>query len=160
MAAPVRKIVVSPKRRGDVLDQDSNAIMFWRRLNYKDFAAASTTGNLDLTGFPGGLVIEGAFLYLVTVFAGGSVSAATLSVGTTGSVADYVAATNVFTGATAPATLVGKTLVPGTFLNMTTPTSAGTIRVQLLTTTANTNALLSGKADLYVRLRAASIRNS
>ena len=160
MAAPVRKIIVSPKRRGDALDQDSHAIYFWRRLNYQDFAAAATTGNLDLTGFPGGLVVEGAFLYLVSVFAGGSVSAATLSVGTTSDAEKYVAATNVFTGATAPAAILGKTLVPGVFLNTTTPTGAGTIRVQMLTTTANTNALTSGKADLYVRLRAASIRNS
>lgn len=159
MAAPVRKIIVSPKRRGDALDQDSSAILFWRRLNVADFAAASTTGNLDLTGFPGGLTIEGAFLVNVVDWAGGGAASATLSVGTTGTADAYVAATSVFTGVGNVA-IVGKTIVPGTFLGgAATPLASGTVRVALVSS-VNTNLMTAGKADLYIRLRAVSARNS
>ncbi len=157
MAAPVRKIIVSPKRRGDMLDQDSNAIMFWRRVQIADFAAAGTTNNLDLTGFPGGLFIEGAFISRVVAFAGGGSATATLSLGTTGDVTKYIAASDVFTGSAG--IVVGKTLVPGTVLNTTTPTASATIRVQLVTD-VNSNLLTAGKADIYIRLRAASLRTA
>lgn len=157
MAAPVRKIIVSPKRRGDMLDQDDGSILFWRRVQYQDFAAGATTGNLDLTGFPGGLLVEGAFIFSVTNFTGGGAGSATLSAGSTGDAEKYVAATSVFSGS--PKAVVGKTIVPGTFLNTSTPTAAGTVRIALVAD-VNTNLLTAGKADIYIKLRAASIRNS
>ncbi len=158
MAAPVRKIIVNAKKRGDMLDQDGSAILFWRRLQIADFSAAGTTNNVDLTGFPGGLLVAGAFAYLVADFAGGGGATATISLGTTGDVTKYIAATDVFTGQ-APKAIVGKTIVPGTFLNTTTPTASGTIRATLVTD-INSNLFTTGKVDIYVQLRAASIRNS
>lgn len=132
--------------------------MLWtRRFSYLDFAAAATTGNKDVTGFPGGLAIEGAFFWLITNFTGGGAGSATLSAGTTGSATAYVAATSVFTGARKA--VVGVTIVPGTFLDATTPTGAGTIRFALVSD-VNTNLLTAGTVDVYVRLRAVSLRTS
>lgn len=157
MAAPVRKIIVSPKRLGDAMDQDSGAILFRRRVYVAEFAAAATTGNLDLTGFPGGMLIEGAFVFRITPFTGGGAGSATISVGSTGDAVKYVAATTVFTGS--GTSIVGLTQVPGTFINSTTPTAAGTVRIALVAD-VNTNLLTFGKADVYLRLRSASVRTS
>lgn len=132
--------------------------MLWtRRFHYADFAAAAATGNKDISGFPGGLVIEGAWAWLITNFTGGGAGSATLSIGTTGSPALYVAATSVFSGARKA--LVGLTLVPGTFLNPTTPTDSATVRFQLIAN-VNTNLLTAGAVDVYLRLRAVSLRVS
>lgn len=156
---PVRKIIVNRKRYVDMLTQDENSILFWKRVSFKDFAAASTTTNLDLTGFPGSLVVEGGFLSLVQVFAGGGAGSATLSMGTTVSATAYVTASNVFTGATNKI-YVGATIVPGTMLTAATDaTGPGTLRIQLVSN-VNTNLLTTGKADLYLRMRAVSIRTT
>jgi hypothetical protein len=159
MAAPVRKIII---------DQDATfpsrwktngaAFLFQQRIYFSNFNAATLTTNFDLTGFPGGVLIEGSFFLLNTEFSGGAAATATISAGTTASPAAYVVATNVFTGAgatpTAPLPIVGLTIVPGTFLNQTTPLAAGTIRIQLITTVGNTNVLTKGVIDYSARLRA------
>lgn len=154
---PNRPLVVSPRVRAVNWVQDQGTQLWTRRFSFKDFAAAATTGNKDVDGFPGGLTIEGAFFWLITNFTGGGAGSATLSAGTTGSAAAYVAATSVFTGARKA--VVGLTLVPGTFLNASTPTDSGTIRFALVSD-VNTNLLTAGAVDVYVRLRAASLRIS
>jgi len=159
-----RALIVSPKHLGDMLIQDGSALLFRKRISYRDFSAAATTVNLDVqqvdpwTRFPAGIIIEGAGIALVENFTGGAVSAATLSVGTTSSATAYVAATSVFTGAFK--TIVGAAIVPFTFLAGTGSPAVATVRVQLVTTTANADALTAGKADIYLRLRAASVRTS
>jgi len=122
---------------------------------------AATTGNIDLA-VPGGLLVEAVHMSLITAFSGGSVSAATLSVGTTGSPATYLAATNVFTGATAGgAVTIGSGAGLGNYAGgNSTPTAVGTIRIQLITTTANLSALTAGAADIFLRLRATTVRTS
>jgi hypothetical protein len=156
---PVRKIIVNRKRYMDMLTQDECAILFWKRVSYKDFSAASTTTNLDLTGFPGSLLVEGAFMSLVQVFAGGGASSATLSAGRTTAATAFIAAGSVFTGVTTKI-FTGATLTPGNMLTASTDaTGAGTLRIQLISD-VNTNLLTSGKADIYVRFRAASIRTA
>jgi hypothetical protein len=161
MAAPVRKIIVdvdaaTPWR----WKANGGTGLFTERVYFRDFAAAGLTGNLDLTGFPGALVIEGAWVMFNTNFTGGAVATCTMSVGTTATPTAYVAATTVFTGATVTAPIVnpGVTIVPGTFLNATTPLGAGTVRVQVVTTVGNTNALTAGVADIWLRLRAVAYR--
>jgi hypothetical protein len=156
---PVRKIIVNRKRYMDMLTQDESAILFWKRVSFKDFAAASTTTNLDLTGFPGSLLVEGGFISVVQLFSGGGAGSATLSVGTTVSATAFVTASNVFTGATNKI-YVGAAIAPGTMLTAATDaTGPGTLRIQLASN-VNTNLLTFGKADIYVRFRAASIRTS
>lgn len=160
--ARVSIVVVDRKRFDLPLEADANSIVFRKRVTYPDFAAAATTGNLDLSGFPGGLVLERCYMSLITAFSGGAVSACTLSAGTTSSAATYLGATNVFTGATAGgAVTVAAGAGLGSFLGANaTPTAKGTIRIQCLTTSANTNVLTAGKADLYFVLRAFSVRTS
>lgn len=162
--AQTHAVIVSPKTLGDNFIIDQGSLYFRKRVYFNDFSAAATTVNLDVqqpdpwTRFPAGLEIEGAGISLVTNFTGGAVSAATLSVGTTGSATAYVAATDVFTGAYK--TIKGATLVPFTMLAGTGAPAVSTVRVQLVTTTANANALTAGKADIYLKLRAVSIRNA
>ena len=160
-----RAVLINPKWQGDALQHDAGSLYFRKRIQFTDFSAAATTVNLDTqagqgvwTLFPEGLEIEGAGISLVTNFTGGAVSAATLSIGTTGSVAAYVAATSVFSGAYKK--VIGVALVPFTFLEGTGAPAVSTVRVQLITTTANANALTAGKADIYLKLRAVSVKTN
>ena len=152
-----RVLQVDWKRQNVSWAQDDSAMLWRRRLYFSDFAAAATTGNKDIASFPGGLLIEGAFFWLITNFTGGGAATATLSAGTTGSAAAYVAATDVFAGARKA--IVGLTLVPGTFLNASVPTDSATVRFALVAS-VNTNLLTTGSVDVYLRLRAASLEVS
>jgi hypothetical protein len=159
---------VNPKNYEDAPTADRWSILFRKRIYFTDFSAAATTVNLDTqtgqvwsTSFPAGLEILGAYFSLVTNFTGGAVATATLSAGTVASPAAYVAATSVFSGS--PKINVGLTQVPGTFLTgaATYPfVGNATVRLQLIVTGANASALTAGKADFYMRLQAASVRNT
>lgn len=163
MAQP-HALMVSPAYQGNSLFSDQGSLYFRKRVSFQDFSAAATTVNLDVqqpdpwTRFPAGLEIEGAGIALVTNFTGGAVSAATLSIGTTGAATAYVAATSVLTGAFK--TIVGATLVPFTRLEGTGAPAVSTVRVQLVTTSANANALTAGKADIFLKLRAVSLKTT
>lgn len=150
-------LVVDPRAPEPNWRQDGGSQIWQRRLYFSQFAAAATTGNVDIGGFPGGLMIEGAGAWLITNFAGGGSATATLSIGTTASAAAYFAATSVFSGARK--LMVGKTLVPATALNASTPTAAGTVRFQLITDT-NTNVLTTGAVDVFLWLRSLALRTS
>ena len=140
---------VDPRQIANRVLQDDVSKWMQFTLTYLAFDTAGTTVNYDLTGIPAGTIIEGAFIRNRVNWTGGGVGTATLSAGTTGSVAAYVAAVSVFAGA--PLTLPGTTLVPGTFVNATTPTAAGTIRIQLIVDT-NCNVLTTGAADIFLKL--------
>lgn len=158
-------LMVSPKQYGDNVYVDGGSIYVRKRVNFQDFSAAATTVNLDAqaaqaiwTAFPAGLEIEGAGISLVTNFLGGAVGTATLSIGTTGAPAAYLAATNVFSGAYK--TIPGVTQVPFTRLEGTGSPAVATVRVQLIVTGANANVLTQGKADIYLKLRGLSIKTT
>lgn len=157
---------VSPKELAHGLIEDGPSRIIRQRLSFAMFSAAATTVNLDVqladpwTKFPGGIIIKGAWFVCVENWTGGSVSAATLSAGTTASATAYIAAGSVFSG-TNPRAIVGATQVPGTYLGLAaTPLASGTVRVQLVTTTANANALTAGKTDFFMELQATSARSS
>jgi hypothetical protein len=160
MAAPVRKVIVDfDKSKAAKFVANGATGVFTQRVYFSNFFAAAVTGDLDLTGFPGGLIIVGAWFLLRTPFAGGAIATATISAGTTGSPALYVAAQDCFTTQaatpTAPIGIVGAAQVPGTFLGTTaTPLAASTIRIRLTTTVGNTNVATQGCADFYCALRA------
>jgi hypothetical protein len=153
--ALTRRIIVDGRRPEEKLLQNGADLWLQQRINWKDPLAqiASTTVNFDIAGFPAGTLILGAFIRNITNWTGGAISAATLSLGTTASPAAYVAAVTVF-AASAGKTLPGTTLVPGTFVNAATPLVGGTVRAQLLLTTANGNALLTGSADIFINVAA------
>ena len=154
MAAPVRKFGVNWPGRKEQWDQDRGAGCFVRRIYYTQFnTVAGTTANLDLTGFPGGSELIGCFFWLVSNFAGGAISACTLSVGSTGTADAYLSATTVITGAT-KAIGAHTAFTTGLFLGgIATPNAVSTVRVQLLLTSANATALTSGSGDLHLVIR-------
>jgi hypothetical protein len=165
MAAPVRQFPIDyDKAVAPRWEANNGSCVFTRRVYFSQFAAAALTGDLDMGGFgPGPIAVEGAWLILNTPFSGGAAATATMSAGTTGSPALYMAATDVFTTnaatPTAPKVNVGLTLVPGTMLaTAATPLATATIRLRLTTTVGNTNVLTAGVADFYVRLRPVTYR--
>lgn len=160
----IRSFVSSPKRYEQSWETDGGSLTTRISLSWLDFAVGATTANYDIGNIPGGFLIEDAWVVVRQNFTGGAVSAATMSVGSTGSPTIYVLATSVFSGApvyigqanaqkgaafTSPATA---------FVNTALPPAVGTVRVQLVTTTANANALTAGKADLFMRMLATSVR--
>lgn len=139
--------------------QGEGSKLWSRRYQYTDFATAGVAQTVDVTPFPGGAFIEGAFILLVRNFIGGGASTATFSAGTTGAATAYINAANVFTGAAANQVLAraGATLVPGTPLNATNPALAGTVRFTL-TADVNTSLLTQGILDVFLRLRFVAAR--
>jgi hypothetical protein len=164
MAAPTRQIIVDLDFTYPQRWKANGAAFIWtRRVYFRDFAAAAVTGDLDVVGFPGAVLVEGAYAMVNTPFTGGAAATATLSAGTTGSPALYMAAQDVFSTTaatpTAPKALVGLTLVPGTYLGTAaTPLATSTVRFRLTTTVGNTNVLTAGVADVFLRLRATAYR--
>lgn len=152
----VPALVIEPIKWGYRWRQNQETRLWTRRFYYSQFSAAAGSATLDLTNFPAGLAIEGAFCWIKAAFTGGAVSATAFSAGTTGSATAYINAVDVFTAASL--TKQGATLTPGTMLNMTTPNGAGTVRLTIATTTANTNALTAGAVDLFLRLRAVRLQ--
>jgi hypothetical protein len=143
------------------LNTDGESKIWRRRYTFKDFNAATTTTNFDLQ-FPGGVIIERGYISLITVFSGGAAATATFSLGTTGSPATYLAATNVFTGATAAGNVTVATAagLNNPLAGVATPTAVGTVRAQLITTVGNTNVLTQGVVDVYLTLRALSFKTT
>jgi hypothetical protein len=161
-----RFIIVTPKQYEGAgsFDADGSDSIVRVSLGYKDFATGATTVNYDLTNIPGGVILEDAWMVNRENWTGGAVATATISVGTTAAPTTYILAKSVFAGASvtlgAVAADKGALLAsPQTiFVNSATPWAVGTIRVQLVVTGANANALTAGKLDLFFELRAASVR--
>lgn len=65
-------------------------------LTFEDFAAAALTYDIELFTLPAGGVIHGVMIKHSEAFAGGSISAYTLSVGIVGSLTKYAGAFDVF----------------------------------------------------------------
>lgn len=162
MAAPVRLVVEDGRRigEGSRIVADSCARLWRRRFHYKDFSAAATTVNYDLT-WPPLVMFEGAFIWNIQNWTGGSVGTATLSVGTTGSPALWVAAASVFAvdRTILPGSTTFSTVSPGIFFASPAENAAGGVmRVQLILTGGNANTLTTGAADLYVKIRGVGLR--
>ena len=162
MAAPSRQMIVDLDMAFPARWKANGAAFVWtERIYFNNYNQASTTTNFDLLGFPGGVMIEGAWVLVNTNFTGGGAGSATFSAGTTGTPTLYVAATSVFATAgtkTVPVALVGAAQVPGTFLGTAaTPLASATVRTQLVVN-VNTNLLTAGVLDFYMRLRACTYR--
>lgn len=120
-------------------------------LNYSQFSAAATTATVDVFyASDGDYILAFGLVVPVVAFAGGAVSAATVSLGLSTALTGLVAAKNVFTGAS-----LGRA-------NATTAANLGTspiyvpkggkVQAQLTTTTANTNALTAGQVQISIGL--------
>lgn len=121
-----------------------------------DFTAAALTQTYNVGPAIGvNDVVDNAALRVVTAFAGGAVATATLSFGFTGTVAGFIAATNVFTGA-----VLGTTAGAGASLANAPGASfaaASQLVAVLTTTVANVNALTAGEAHIYFRRKRTSL---
>jgi hypothetical protein len=162
MGGNVQQCGVDPRRRAFRWRQDESSKLWTRRFQFATFATAGVAQTLDMTAFPGGALIEGAFLVLIQNFAGGGSATATFSAGTTGTPTAYINAADVFTGAAANAPIArpGATLVPGTFLQGTGNLDSGATVRFTLTVDVNTNLLTTGILDVYLRLRFVAIKPS
>ena len=111
---------------------------------YTAWSAASTTGTATLYTTRQAEVFWKVVMVRDTDFAGGAVSAATVSVGKSGSTTKYQAATDVFTGVSNGWTNAIHNITGG-------GEAAGTaITATLLTTGADTDALTAGKLTFYI----------
>lgn len=118
-----------------------------------DFTAAATTQSITLTTLSPGDVVEGLVLIEAPTFlSGGSVSAATASIGVTGTATQFTAAANVFTGGTAY-TVSGASVPPYV------ATSSIAMICAITTTTANISTLTAGELIIYAKINRKATRN-
>lgn len=150
--------IVDSLRYGFRWREGQEAKLWHRRFYVAQFSAAAVTKVIDVTTFPGGMLVEGGHATLIQNFAGGGASTCVLSAGTTGATTKYINAQNIFTGASAGVVvgILGATQVPGIFLNTSAPSGLGTVRFTV-TADVNTNLLTTGIIDIFLRLRACKI---
>jgi hypothetical protein len=160
----IRDMVVSGKQFEGPFSADGPDGFIRYTVGFNNFATAATTVNYDLPNFPAGALLEDAFFVNRQNWTGGAIASATMSIGTVASPTLYVLAKSVFGGA--PAALgvvnadkgVGITSPQTLFLNQATPwTAPTTVRVQLVTS-ANANTLTQGRCDIFLLMRAVSVR--
>jgi hypothetical protein len=109
---------------------------YWRKYTkvFTDFATAATTNSIDLFSLPAGAVILAVKLKHSVPFTGGALSAYTISVGITGTLAKYLAAQNVF-AAVSPtnyglgATIGGESHTASTPIKATATSTGGNLSV-------------------------------
>lgn len=140
----------------NLLPLDANALMpaaalpvstlKWTKYTvaYTALSTAATTNNITLFTLPAGGIIHGVKIKHSTSFTGGAISAYTLSVGITGTLAKYATAYDVFQ-ATA-----SNTFQLSNILGSEDHTSTTAIKVAATSTGANLNAATAGSADIWV----------
>jgi len=116
-------------------------------VDYTDFATASTTSaDYTVVSLGAGAVIEAVKLIVTTKFEGGSVSAATMSVGTTaGTPTEFLSADNVFA--------VTTTTAAGHFTTVTalTENAATPILAQVVCTGDDCDNMTAGAAEIHIK---------
>lgn len=139
------------------------ALGYWwiQRVRYSDYSDADTSQSLSLNvafphnAFPAAVfILPGAYIDLIEVFAGGSVSAATMILGDTNDDNGLLTSSNVFTGAT-----LGRTVTPTAAEYPDTLYESQYVPLlQLDTTTDNIDTLTSGIVDVYIPFMLAPTR--
>lgn len=113
---------------------------------YTSLSTAGLTNDIEVFSLPAGWAVHGATLKHSTPFTGGTIATYTTSVGPTGALAKYVAASDVLQAA--GATVSGVSLLT-TFVveNWSSTTS---IRLAAISTVGNLNAATAGSVDVYL----------
>lgn len=123
---------------------DTLPAWFRVRIDSTAFKAVATTENIALFSLPASGLVHAVAIVPRVAFSGGGVTAYTLSVGITGTLAKYAAAFNVFQ---APgATVFQLTTTQG----MESVTALTSLRVAATSTTANLSAVTVGSCDVYL----------
>lgn len=123
-----------------------DAAAWWTKytVTYSDLSAASTTNDVELFSLPAGGVIHGVKIKHSTAFSGGSISAFTVSVGITGTLAKYASAFDVFQA-------VGNTTQQISSTVGTENHGASTsIKIAATSTGANIDQATAGIVDVWV----------
>lgn len=124
----------------------------WKKftVTYAQLATAGLTNDIQLFILPGAGIIERTMIKHSVAFAGGAISAYTISIGIAANLVKYAAAFNIF-----------QAVADGTFQLTSTAgcetfAAAGTsIRVKATSTTANLDAATAGSVDIWVKYGAA-----
>lgn len=114
-----------------------------------DFTAAATSQTITLTALNiGDVVLNHAIAYVKTPLTGGSVSAATLSLGVTSATTQFLNAVDVFTNAAS----AGGTFVTAAPNSYATIAASKNLLATMGSTTANLNALTAGEIWIYCKI--------
>lgn len=114
------------------------------KLNYLDFAKDDTSNYKDFFTIPAGAVIQAVKIKHETAFTGGAISAYTIAIGVSGSVAKYSAAFDVFQAVSATAMQVTGTVGHESHLASTQ------MRATATATTANLDVATAGSVTVWV----------
>lgn len=112
--------------------------------SYSDFSTAGLTNDISIYTLPIKGYIHDVKIVPTTAFSGGLISAYTVSVGTSGSLAKYAIAANTFTGNTTLAAVHA----PIAGLESTSGTTD--IRAQAVAITGLLNTATAGSVDIYL----------
>lgn len=112
---------------------------------FTDFATAGLTNDIEILSLPAKGVVHSVMIKHTAAFTGGLIATYTLSVGITGTLAKYVAASNVFQ---APSnTLSFPSVITPIMENSGAVTS---VRAAAISTVGNLNAATTGSVDFYI----------
>ena len=111
---------------------------------YTSLSTAATTNSITLFSLPAAGIIHGVKIKHSTAFSGGSISAYTVSVGISGTLAKYATAYNVFQA------VANDTFQLSNTLGSENHASATNILITATSTGANLNAATAGSVDIWV----------
>jgi hypothetical protein len=110
--------------------------------SYSDFATAGATNNIEIYSLPSKGVVHMVQINPSVPFSGGTIATYTISVGTSGVLAKYATATNVFTGSTLPAISV----LPA----IESVSGATSIRAAAISSVGLLNAATQGNVEIWL----------
>ena len=125
-------------------------------VTFAALAAAALTADAVVGAIPAKTRLVGIVLDCTTVFSGGTIATATMSIGKTVGGVEWMAAVNVFA---APATFGNADVDLGTAMvraaavqggDLPSWSAATNVNVRLTTTVGNTNAATQGSATIYL----------
>lgn len=114
---------------------------------YAQLAAAGLTNDIEAYSLPSGWVLQEAMVRMTTAFTGGLIASYTMSLGLSGTLAKYMAATSVF--ASPPAGITGNQ-IPGSLPDAPSFGGATSIRLAAISTVGLLNAATAGSIDIYL----------
>lgn len=109
---------------------------------YTAFSTAGLTNDIEIYSLPAKGVIHSSQIVLTTAMSGGTIASYTLSIGISGNLVKYAAATNAFTGFSLAQ--------PSVLAGIESTSSATSIRAAAISTVGLLNAATAGSVDFYL----------
>lgn len=129
-------------------DVDASINSITKQVTFAQFSTAATTNNVELYKCPNDCSVHQVVMIRDVDFAGGAISAYTVSVGKTAATTKYQSATDVFTGVSNGTTNAIVTTGPGA------EAAGASIRAYATSTTANLDAATAGKLTFKIYVSA------